>query len=91
MLHAAGASLSDIVSIRQWLTDADDISAYVAVRSEFVKHEPASFLGVIPALVWPNLKVEVEVIAAVYGTGALNGALMTLSSGKLKSHQMVRG
>jgi uncharacterized protein len=26
-----------------------------------------------------------------YGTGALNGALMTLSSGKLKSHQMVRG
>jgi len=26
-----------------------------------------------------------------YGTGSLNGALMTLSSGKLKSHQMVRG
>lgn len=26
-----------------------------------------------------------------YGTGALNGALMTLSGGKLKSHQMVRG
>jgi Icc-related predicted phosphoesterase len=26
-----------------------------------------------------------------YGTGALNGALMTLSSGKLKSYQMVRG
>jgi uncharacterized protein len=26
-----------------------------------------------------------------YGTGALNGALMTLSAGKLKSHQMVRG
>jgi Icc-related predicted phosphoesterase len=26
-----------------------------------------------------------------YGTGALNGALVTLSAGKLKSHQMVRG
>jgi hypothetical protein len=41
----------------------------VAVRSEFVKHEPASFLGVIPALVWPNLKVEIEVIAAVAAAG----------------------
>jgi Icc-related predicted phosphoesterase len=26
-----------------------------------------------------------------YGTGALNGALMTLSKDKLKSHQLVRG
>jgi Icc-related predicted phosphoesterase len=26
-----------------------------------------------------------------YGTGSLNGALMTLSAGKLKSHQLVRG
>lgn len=26
-----------------------------------------------------------------YGTGSLNGALMTLSDGKLKSHQLVRG
>jgi uncharacterized protein len=26
-----------------------------------------------------------------YGTGSLNGALLTLSSGKLKSHQLVRG
>src|SRR5215472_11034995 len=65
ILEAAGARLADIVSIRQWLIDSDDISAYVAVRSQFIKHEPASFLGVIPALVWPNLRVEVEVIAAV--------------------------
>jgi Icc-related predicted phosphoesterase len=26
-----------------------------------------------------------------YGTGSLNGALMTLSGGKLKAHQLVRG
>jgi Icc-related predicted phosphoesterase len=26
-----------------------------------------------------------------YGTGALNGALVTLSKDKLKSHQLVRG
>jgi 2-iminobutanoate/2-iminopropanoate deaminase len=69
VLSLAGASLTDIVSIRQWLTDADDIGAYVTVRSQFIKHEPVSFLGVIPALVWPNLKVEVEVIAAVPASG----------------------
>ena len=39
-----------MVSIRQWLTDADDIKAYTLVRSEFVKHECASMLAVIPAL-----------------------------------------
>ena len=26
-----------------------------------------------------------------YATGALNGAIMTLAGGKLKSHQLVRG
>jgi 2-iminobutanoate/2-iminopropanoate deaminase len=70
ILEAAGATLADVVSVRQWLTDAADIPAYVAVRSQFITHEPASFLGVIPALVWPNLRVEVEVIAAVARVGA---------------------
>lgn len=63
-LAAAGAGLHDVVSVRQWLTDADDIPAYVAVRKEFIHHEPAFMLGVIPGLVWPNLRIEVEVIAA---------------------------
>jgi hypothetical protein len=52
-----------VVSIRQWLTDADDIKAYTLVRSEFVKHECASMLAVIPALVWPSIKVKVEVVS----------------------------
>ena len=52
-----------MVSIRQWLTDADGIKAYTLVRSEFVKHECASMLAVIPALVWPSIKVEIEVVA----------------------------
>ncbi|HYX57462.1 MAG TPA: RidA family protein [Streptosporangiaceae bacterium] len=33
-LAAAGAQLTDIVSVRQWLTNTDDIPAYAAVRSE---------------------------------------------------------
>jgi hypothetical protein len=30
------ASLSDIVSVRQWLTSAEDVRAYVEVRSKFI-------------------------------------------------------
>ena len=52
-----------MVSIRQWLTDADGIKTYTLVRSEFVEHECASMLAVIPALVWPGIKVEIEVVA----------------------------
>jgi enamine deaminase RidA (YjgF/YER057c/UK114 family) len=60
----AGASLSDVVSDRQWLTNVDDISAYVAVRSEFIKHEPVSMLAAVSALVRPDFGVEIEVVAA---------------------------
>ena len=49
--------------VRQWLTDADGIKTYTLVRSEFVKHECASMLAVIPALVWLGIKVEIEVVA----------------------------
>lgn len=62
-LRRAGAALTDIVSVRQWLTDAADIPAYAAVRSKVIKHEPVFMLAVIPALVWPNIRVEVEVTA----------------------------
>jgi 2-iminobutanoate/2-iminopropanoate deaminase len=62
-LNRAGATLTDIVSVRQWLTDAADIPAYAAVRSSVIKHEPVFMLAVVPALVWPNIRVEVEVIA----------------------------
>jgi 2-iminobutanoate/2-iminopropanoate deaminase len=70
ILARAGATLSDIVSVRQWFTSADDISAYVPVRSQFIKHEPASMLAVIPALVWPDIRLEIEVVAAVPGAAA---------------------
>lgn len=62
-LSRAGARLSDIVSVRQWLTDAADIPAYAAVRSSVIRHEPVFMLAVVPALVWPDIRVEVEVTA----------------------------
>jgi len=67
-LGRAGAALTDIVSVRQWLIDAADIPAYAKVRSSMITHEPVFMLAVIPALVWPQIRVEVEVIAIRPGT-----------------------
>jgi hypothetical protein len=59
------AGLGDIVAVRQWLTRAEGIPAYAAVRSKFISHRPAFLLGVTPAPVWPGFLVEIEVAAAV--------------------------
>jgi 2-iminobutanoate/2-iminopropanoate deaminase len=62
-LQRAGAALTDVISVRQWLTDAADIPAYAAVRKAVIHHQPVFMLGVIPSLVWPNLRIEIEVTA----------------------------
>jgi 2-iminobutanoate/2-iminopropanoate deaminase len=69
-LSLGGAELTDIVSVRQWLTSADDIPAYAKVRSEVIQHEPAFMLGVVSGLVWPQLRVEIEVTAVRPGPAA---------------------
>jgi enamine deaminase RidA (YjgF/YER057c/UK114 family) len=65
ILEKAGASVSDIVSVRQYLTRPEDIKTYVDVRKEMITHEPAFMLSVVSALVWPSIHVELEVIALV--------------------------
>ena len=62
-LGKAGAKLTDIVYMRQWLTRRDNLSAYLAVSREIIHHQPAAMLSIIDGLVWPNLRVEVEVTA----------------------------
>lgn len=62
-LNKAGANLTDIVYMRQWLTSRDNVSAYLAVSTAIVPHRPAAMLAIIDGLVWPNLRVEVEVTA----------------------------
>ena len=62
-LGKAGAKLTDIVYMRQWLTSRDNMSAYLAVSREVIQHQPAAMLSIIDGLVWPNLRVEVEVTA----------------------------
>jgi len=70
ILAQAGAALSDIVLVRQWLIKPSDLPAYVAVRSKVLSHEPAFMLGVIPGLIRPDILVEIEVVAAVPSQGA---------------------
>lgn len=65
ILRQAGASIDDIVSVRQYLTRPEDIETYVAVRKEMIAHEPAFMLSVVSALVWPSIHVEIEVVALV--------------------------
>jgi 2-iminobutanoate/2-iminopropanoate deaminase len=71
-LNQAGANLGDIVSVRQWLTSAEDVRAYVQVRSRFITHEPTFMLGVISGLVRPGFLIEIEVMAAVLPAGEAN-------------------
>jgi enamine deaminase RidA (YjgF/YER057c/UK114 family) len=62
-LGKAGAKLTDIVYMRQWLTSRDNVSAYLAVSKDIIHHQPAAMLSIIDGFVWPNLRVEVEVTA----------------------------
>jgi 2-iminobutanoate/2-iminopropanoate deaminase len=65
LLEQAQMTVADIVKITQYLTRAEDIAAYGAIRSKYLgEARPASMLLVIPQLVWPELLVEVEIIAA---------------------------
>ena len=65
ILEKAGASISDIVSVRQYLTRAEDIPAYVEIRKEMIEHEPAFMLSVVSAMVWPSIHIELEAVALV--------------------------
>jgi 2-iminobutanoate/2-iminopropanoate deaminase len=40
ILEKAGASISEIASIRQYLTREEDIKTYLAVQKQMITHEP---------------------------------------------------
>jgi enamine deaminase RidA (YjgF/YER057c/UK114 family) len=65
ILEAANMSFADIVRFNTYLTDADDIQDYLDVRDGVMgDHKPANTFFLIDALVRPNLKVEIEAVAA---------------------------
>jgi enamine deaminase RidA (YjgF/YER057c/UK114 family) len=65
ILEKAGASISDIVSLRMYLTREEDIKTYVEVQKEMITHERAATLFVAKAMVWPEIHVEIEAVALV--------------------------
>ncbi|MGW0209006.1 Rid family hydrolase [Streptomyces sp. NPDC003233] len=69
-LRCAGAQLSDIVQVRSRLTDRDDTDTYVKVRKDVISHRPAHVLAVVPQLIRPGLRLEIEATAVVTHTAA---------------------
>jgi 2-iminobutanoate/2-iminopropanoate deaminase len=65
MLKKADMTVHDLVKITQYLLNAADIPAYAKVRSRYLGDaRPASMLMIVPGLVWPNMLLEIEAVAA---------------------------
>ena len=65
ILRAAGMEITDIVKMTAYLLDANDLPDYGAARGRYLgDHRPASTLIYVSGLAKPDVRVEVEVIAA---------------------------
>ena len=65
ILQAAHMTLRDIVRLNAYLTDGEDIQIFLDVRDRIMgDHQPAATFFIVKALVRPELKIEIEVVAA---------------------------
>lgn len=65
LLHAADMGIEDIVKITQTLTRSSDLPAYRSIRTKYLGNaRPASMLSFVNELIWPNVLIELEVVAA---------------------------
>jgi 2-iminobutanoate/2-iminopropanoate deaminase len=65
VLAAANMALSDIVRLTVFLTDQKDVGTFVANRDRVMgDHKPGAIILVVKALARPELKIEIEAIAA---------------------------
>jgi 2-iminobutanoate/2-iminopropanoate deaminase len=61
----ASMHVAHIVKVTTSLIDERDMPAYIAVRNEFLgDHRPAFMLQIVSRLIKPEVRVEIEVIAA---------------------------
>jgi 2-iminobutanoate/2-iminopropanoate deaminase len=66
LLEKAGMGPEHLVKVSQYLTRAEDIPLYKPIRSKWLgDNRPAFLLAVVPAMVWPNILIEIEVIAVI--------------------------
>ncbi|MGD8790336.1 MAG: RidA family protein [Burkholderiales bacterium] len=65
ILAQADMGVEDIVKLTQHLVRREDMQAYRDIRSRYLGTcAPASMLTLLPGLVWPNMLIELEVVAA---------------------------
>ncbi len=65
VLERANMTLGDIVRFNVYLTDQADVKTFVQVRDGLMgDHKPGATLLVIKGLARPELKIEVEAVAA---------------------------
>ncbi|MAO92991.1 MAG: enamine deaminase RidA [Rhodospirillaceae bacterium] len=65
ILASAGMEISDIVKMTAYLLGPEDLADYGAARTAALAgHKPTSTLIFVAGLVKPELRVEVEVVAA---------------------------
>ncbi|MHB8645198.1 MAG: RidA family protein [Thermomicrobiales bacterium] len=65
-LASADMGVRHLVKLTQYLTRREDIAAYAPIRSRMLGNDarPASVLLVVPALVWPEMLIEIDAYAA---------------------------
>lgn len=65
ILRSAGMSADDVVRLNAFVTDRAHLPAYMRARDRFVgARAPASTLMIVSGFTVPELKVEVEALAA---------------------------
>ena len=65
VLEAAGMTLEDVVRFDVYLTNRADVKTFVEVRDRIMgDHKPGATLLVVKGLARPELKIEVEAVAA---------------------------
>jgi 2-iminobutanoate/2-iminopropanoate deaminase len=68
-LTAAAATIDDLVQVRSYLVDGQDVDTFQRVRREFMaKEPPSSTVLFVPRLMVTEFPFEVEVIAAMRTT-----------------------
>ena len=69
ILVAANASFADVLKVTVYLTDVGDRTVINPVRKEFFgQTRPASTLIGVAALAFPEMKVEIDAVAALGGS-----------------------
>ena len=65
VLKAAGMSFADVVRFDVYFTDRADVGTFVGIRDRVMgDHKPGATFIVVKGLARPDLKIEIEAVAA---------------------------